>query len=110
MGRALWLAGGRDTGAGCMSVCDDSRAMITACAYLGSVNRRGRGRGSEEKENCGWEGGLWGDSPLFMFPLHPSWPCGPSSALPALLVSTAAEAAATWVPLTSIHREGFCCP
>lgn len=42
MGRALWLAGGRDTGAGCVSVCDDSRPMITACAYLGSVNSRER--------------------------------------------------------------------
>lgn len=45
---------------GRLCVCDDSRPMITACAHVGSVNRREGGGGSEEKENCGWEGGLRG--------------------------------------------------
>lgn len=64
MGRALWPAGGRDTGAGCVSVCDDSRPMITACAYLGSVNRRGRGTELEEttEKQSGQEVGLVGSA------------------------------------------------
>lgn len=55
---ALWggpcgQLGGRDAGAGC--VWDDSGPMITACAYLGSINRRGRRRRKKgRKERCGW--------------------------------------------------------
>lgn len=41
---ALWLPGGREAGADCVYMWDDSGPMITACAYSGSVNRRGRWR------------------------------------------------------------------
>lgn len=77
MGRALWLAGAETRGSLCVG--DDSGPMITACAYLGSVNRREREAEEVKKGKIvagqrgavGWEGKV-PDLPIPL-PPHPSW-------------------------------------
>lgn len=64
-----------------------------------------------KRKTVAGKGGLVGESPPLQVPptlkLALWYPALPLPALPASVQKGAAEAGATWVPLTSTHREGF---
>lgn len=93
-------------------LCDDSRPMITACAYLGSVNRRGREE-VRRKTVAGKEGAR-GEPPLHVPPTprlalwHPALPLPLPAPQPAS--KRTAEADATWVGPPTLHQGRLLLP